>query len=132
MCPQDGSSVFESSHSAGVMTQRLLSGIFIPEDSSVLCSKYAAETAAVERTIFFSVFYRHEMNRSTKSCVCVSLFVMLQELGLYALTDILRGSVRVEKNPLLCYVDTVNWELIAKGEHPSIAVRIQNVFHTCG
>ena len=57
---------------------------------------------------------------------------MLQELGLYALTDILRGSVRVEKNPLLCYVDTVNWELIAKGEHPSIAVRIQNVFHTCG
>lgn len=52
---------------------------------------------------------------------------MLQELGLHALTDVLRGSVRIEKNPLLCFVDTVNWELIAKAGHHSIAVRIQDV-----
>jgi hypothetical protein len=50
---------------------------------------------------------------------------VFQELGLYSLTDILRGGVRIEKNPLLCFVDTVNWDLIAKVEHPSIAVCIQ-------
>jgi hypothetical protein len=63
---------------------------------------------------------------------CVSLLIMLQELGLYALTNILRGSVRIEKNPLLCFVDTVNWELIAKTGQHSIAVRIQDVFLTYG
>lgn len=44
----------------------------------------------------------------------------LQEIGLASLTHILRGSVRIEKNPLLCYVDTIDWDLIAhagKGEH---------------
>ncbi|XP_043280650.1 insulin-like receptor [Venturia canescens] len=44
----------------------------------------------------------------------------LQEIGLHSLTDILRGSVRFEKNPALCYVDTIDWDLIAKagrGEH---------------
>jgi hypothetical protein len=44
----------------------------------------------------------------------------LQELGLNSLTNILRGSVRFEKNPTLCYVDTVDWDVIAKagkGEH---------------
>jgi hypothetical protein len=52
----------------------------------------------------------------------------LQELGLYSLTDILRGGVRIEKNPLLCFVDTVNWDLIAKAGHPAIAVCIQDRF----
>lgn len=56
----------------------------------------------------------------------------LQELGFYALTDVLRGSVRIEKNPLLCFVDTVNWELIAKGGHHSIAGnRVQNECPMC-
>ncbi|XP_071643096.1 insulin-like receptor-like [Temnothorax longispinosus] len=44
----------------------------------------------------------------------------LQEIGLHSLTDILRGSVRFEKNPTLCYVDTIDWDVIAKtgkGEH---------------
>lgn len=44
----------------------------------------------------------------------------LQEIGFSHLTDILRGSVRIEKNPGLCYVDTVDWDLIAregKGGH---------------
>ncbi|GIY90189.1 insulin-like peptide receptor [Caerostris darwini] len=38
----------------------------------------------------------------------------LQEIGLSKLTDILRGSVRIEKNPGLCYVETIDWDLIAK------------------
>lgn len=42
----------------------------------------------------------------------------LQELGLWGLTAILRGSVRIEKNPELCYYNTVNWDAITNGgEH---------------
>lgn len=44
----------------------------------------------------------------------------LQEIGLTSLTAIMRGSVRFEKNPGLCYVDTIDWNLIAraaKDEH---------------
>ncbi|KAK1131016.1 hypothetical protein K0M31_017319 [Melipona bicolor] len=44
----------------------------------------------------------------------------LQEVGLHSLTTVVRGSVRFEKNPALCYVDTIDWDLIAKsgkGEH---------------
>ncbi|XP_026678999.1 insulin-like growth factor 1 receptor, partial [Diaphorina citri] len=43
----------------------------------------------------------------------------IQELGLYHLTDILRGSVLIMKNPTLCFVDTVDWDLISwsKGGH---------------
>ncbi|XP_035217767.1 insulin-like peptide receptor [Stegodyphus dumicola] len=44
----------------------------------------------------------------------VNEMYQLQEIGLSRLTDILRGSVRIEKNPGLCYVDTVDWDLIAK------------------
>uniref|UniRef100_A0A1B6KAQ3 Tyrosine-protein kinase receptor n=1 Tax=Graphocephala atropunctata TaxID=36148 RepID=A0A1B6KAQ3_9HEMI len=38
----------------------------------------------------------------------------LQELGLTSLTDILRGGVYFVKNPMLCYIDTIAWNLIAK------------------
>ncbi|XP_036146603.1 insulin-like receptor [Monomorium pharaonis] len=44
----------------------------------------------------------------------------LQEIGLHSLTNILRGSVHFEKNPMLCFVDTIDWDIIAKagnGEH---------------
>ncbi|XP_053996085.1 insulin-like peptide receptor [Hylaeus anthracinus] len=36
----------------------------------------------------------------------------LQEIGLKKLTEISRGSVRIEKNPALCYTDTINWTVI--------------------
>jgi len=76
--------------------------------------------------------WNESLNKILMCMWCVSFLVMLQELGLYALTNILRGSVRIEKNPLLCFVDTVNWELIAKAGHHSIAVRIQDVFFAYG
>ncbi|XP_074651853.1 insulin-like peptide receptor [Tubulanus polymorphus] len=44
----------------------------------------------------------------------------LEDLGLYSLTAILRGAVRLEKNPKLCYVDTLDWDLItnvAQSDH---------------
>lgn len=44
--------------------------------------------------------------------------LQLQELGLWGLTAILRGSVRIEKNYALCYYNTVNWDAITNGgEH---------------
>ncbi|CAG2100850.1 unnamed protein product, partial [Medioppia subpectinata] len=38
----------------------------------------------------------------------------LQQLGLRSLTHIVRGAVRVEKNPNLCFVETIDWDRIAK------------------
>ncbi|XP_061172989.1 insulin-like peptide receptor isoform X2 [Saccostrea echinata] len=39
----------------------------------------------------------------------------LEELGLIGLTTIERGAVRFEKNPMLCYIDTIDWTKIAVG-----------------
>ncbi|XP_078313794.1 insulin-like peptide receptor isoform X3 [Crassostrea virginica] len=39
----------------------------------------------------------------------------LEELGLIGLTTIERGAVRFEKNPQLCYIDTIDWTKIAVG-----------------
>nr|KAF7432422.1 hypothetical protein H0235_005346 [Vespula pensylvanica] len=36
----------------------------------------------------------------------------LQEIGLRKLTKISRGGVRIEKNPALCYTNTLNWNAI--------------------
>lgn len=44
----------------------------------------------------------------------VFMKVFFQELGLYSLTDIVRGGVYVVKNPMLCYIDTIDWDLIAR------------------
>ncbi|KFM63998.1 Insulin-like peptide receptor, partial [Stegodyphus mimosarum] len=41
----------------------------------------------------------------------------LLDIGLVNLTTILRGSVRIEKNPHLCYVDTIDWDILAKSGH---------------
>lgn len=38
----------------------------------------------------------------------------LQEIGLHSLTDITRGSVRLERNYVLCYADSIDWDMIAK------------------
>ena len=40
--------------------------------------------------------------------------LQLQEIGLQSLTDIVRGDVRIEKNPNLCFVDTIDWSRIAR------------------
>lgn len=42
----------------------------------------------------------------------------LKEIGLKSLTTILRGGVRIEKNPKLCFADTINWVYIANGTQP--------------
>lgn len=45
---------------------------------------------------------------------------MLQEIGLKSLVKISRGSVRIEKNPALCFVDTIDWSLIASGSKENV------------
>uniref|UniRef100_T1JFU0 Tyrosine-protein kinase receptor n=1 Tax=Strigamia maritima TaxID=126957 RepID=T1JFU0_STRMM len=37
----------------------------------------------------------------------------LEEVSLPSLTHVLRGSVRISRNPHLCYVNTIDWDLIA-------------------
>ncbi|CAG9816610.1 unnamed protein product [Phaedon cochleariae] len=38
----------------------------------------------------------------------------LQEIGLYSLSVITRGSIRIDKNPSLCFVHTIDWDSIVK------------------
>lgn len=49
----------------------------------------------------------------------------LNDIGLSNLVEIERGNVRIEKNEMLCYVDTVNWKQItAMTYEPYLEVRI--------
>ena len=50
----------------------------------------------------------------------------LEELGLKSLTSILRGSVRLEKNHYLCYIDTLDWKLIAPQSSKEDHFMVQN------
>ncbi|XP_026071989.1 insulin-like growth factor 1 receptor [Carassius auratus] len=40
----------------------------------------------------------------------------LKDIGLYNLRNITRGAIRIEKNPELCYLDSVDWSLIMHAE----------------
>ncbi|XP_066540377.1 insulin-like growth factor 1a receptor [Hoplias malabaricus] len=40
----------------------------------------------------------------------------LKDIGLYNLRNITRGAIRIEKNPELCYLDSVDWSLIMDAE----------------
>ncbi|XP_076848316.1 insulin-like growth factor 1a receptor isoform X2 [Brachyhypopomus gauderio] len=40
----------------------------------------------------------------------------LKDIGLYNLRNITRGAIRIEKNPELCYLDSVDWSLIMVAE----------------
>ncbi|KAG4073858.1 hypothetical protein HA402_014063 [Bradysia odoriphaga] len=46
--------------------------------------------------------------------------IHLQEIGLKSLTEISRGNVRIEKNPMLCFADTVEWSLITSSSKNNI------------
>ena len=41
----------------------------------------------------------------------------LEDIGLPSLMTISRGAVRLEKNPVLCYLDTINWDHICAGDN---------------
>lgn len=49
----------------------------------------------------------------------------LQEVGLYSLTRITRGGVRISNNPKLCYADTIDWDLITEQDvRPEVLVSL--------
>lgn len=57
--------------------------------------------------------------------------MQLQEIGLTRLTDIVRGSVRIEKNPNLCFADTIDWDRICKGKtdrHYILVMTVMSVY----
>ncbi|GJQ69970.1 InR [Trypoxylus dichotomus] len=57
----------------------------------------------------------------------------LQEINLYSLTDIVRGSIRIDKNPSLCFVETIDWTLIAhmKTGHFIKSIKAENECPVC-
>ncbi|XP_068612827.1 insulin-like growth factor 1 receptor [Brachionichthys hirsutus] len=40
----------------------------------------------------------------------------LKDIGLYNLRNVTRGAIRIEKNPELCYLDSIDWSLIMDAE----------------
>lgn len=40
----------------------------------------------------------------------------LRDVGLYSLRNITRGAIRIEKNPELCYLDSVDWSVVMDTE----------------
>lgn len=56
------------------------------------------------------------------------IFEMLQlkEIGLHSLMNITRGAVRVEKNPDLCYLSTLDWSLILDSVEDNYIVANKN------
>uniref|UniRef100_A0A8C9VLL2 Tyrosine-protein kinase receptor n=1 Tax=Scleropages formosus TaxID=113540 RepID=A0A8C9VLL2_SCLFO len=40
----------------------------------------------------------------------------LKDIGLYSLRNITRGAIRIEKNPEMCYLDSIDWSLIMDAE----------------
>lgn len=57
----------------------------------------------------------------------------LQEIALYSLTDITNGLVRIDKNPALCYVNSIDWNLIThnRGENFIKSLRNDNECPLC-
>lgn len=57
----------------------------------------------------------------------------LQEIGLYSLTDITQGLIRIDKNPSLCFVNSIDWDLIAqeKGDHFIKSIKPENECPIC-
>ncbi|XP_030622735.1 insulin-like growth factor 1b receptor [Chanos chanos] len=44
----------------------------------------------------------------------------LKDIGLYNLRNITRGAIRIEKNPELCYLESVDWSLIMDAEFNNV------------
>ncbi|XP_029008650.1 insulin-like growth factor 1a receptor [Betta splendens] len=44
----------------------------------------------------------------------------LKDIGLYNLRNITRGAVRIEKNPELCYINSVDWSLIMDADFNNV------------
>uniref|UniRef100_A0A3Q2D9V4 Tyrosine-protein kinase receptor n=1 Tax=Cyprinodon variegatus TaxID=28743 RepID=A0A3Q2D9V4_CYPVA len=52
--------------------------------------------------------------------------IQLREIGLYSLMNITRGAVRIEKNPDLCYLSTLDWSKILDSVEDNYIVANKN------
>lgn len=57
----------------------------------------------------------------------------LQEVALHSLTDITRGLVRIDKNPSLCFVNSIDWDMITHedGENYVRSLKPENECPLC-
>ncbi|XP_067137296.1 insulin-like peptide receptor [Centruroides vittatus] len=55
----------------------------------------------------------------------------LQEIGLRNLTKIVHGNIRIEKNPRLCFVDTIDWNYITMMEKTRNVIRENRLSAFC-
>jgi len=53
----------------------------------------------------------------------------MEDLGLVSLRSIVRGAVRIERNPKLCYVDTVDWTALTSVDDKALFVLQNKVRH---
>jgi Receptor L domain len=51
----------------------------------------------------------------------------LEELGLRSLTRVVRGAVRIEKNPKLCYIDTIFWAALGTNMEDNFILQNKDV-----
>lgn len=54
----------------------------------------------------------HGQNTFHSHALVIFEMSSLHEIGLYSLTDITHGTVRIDKNPSLCFVHTIDWDRI--------------------
>nr|XP_014341392.1 PREDICTED: insulin receptor-related protein [Latimeria chalumnae] len=55
----------------------------------------------------------------------------LREIGLYSLTNVLRGAVRIEKNQELCHMSTIDWSLVMESVENNHIIQNKQV-EECG
>ncbi|XP_065577459.1 insulin-like peptide receptor isoform X2 [Artemia franciscana] len=55
----------------------------------------------------------------------------MKEIGLHSLKDILRGSVRIEKNDNLCFTNTIDWDLIASAGRGGHVIKDNKDANSC-
>ena len=54
------------------------------------------------------------------------------EIGLTGLTHILKGGVRIEKNRMLCFVNTISWEsIVTEKYHQNIHIEVRKTHENC-
>ena len=56
------------------------------------------------------------------------LLLNFQEIGLKSLTEIQRGSVLIEKNPNLCYAESIDWDRIGYSGRRNHFIEVRSLF----
>ncbi|CDQ57961.1 unnamed protein product [Oncorhynchus mykiss] len=67
-------------------------------------------------TLFPNLNVIHGRNLFYNYALVIFEMTSLKDIGLYNLRNITRGAIRIEKNPELCYLDSVDWSLIMDAE----------------